>query len=116
MDTFEDPAHGTMRRKQACEEVLRRMRQEATLPGATLAEAFGLCQTFYAEAGFPDGWRDHHQGGTTGYAAREIAANPETRQEIRPGQAFAWNPSLPNAKAEETFVLLPEGPEVLAPA
>ena len=116
MVTFEDSDPGTLRRQQACEEVLRRMRQEATLPGATLAEAFGLCQTFYAEAGFPDGWRDHHQGGTTGYAAREIVANPETRQEIRPGQAFAWNPSLPNAKAEETFVLLPEGPEVLAPA
>jgi hypothetical protein len=43
-------------------------------------------------------------------------ASPETHQEIRPGQSFAWNPSLPSAKAEETFVLLPEGPEVLTPA
>ena len=116
MVTFEDPDPETLRRQEACEEILRRMREEATLPGTTLADAFGLCQRFYAEAGFPDGWRDHHQGGTTGYAARETIASPGTRQEIRPGQAFAWNPSLPEAKAEETFVLLPEGPEVLAPA
>ena len=116
MVAFRDPDPETLRRQEACEEVLRRMRQEATLPGTTLSDAFGLCQTFYAEAGFPDGWRDHHQGGTTGYASREIVASPETRQEIRPGQAFAWNPSLPSAKAEETFVLLPEGPEILTPA
>jgi Xaa-Pro dipeptidase len=116
MISFEDPDPETHKRQEACEEILRRMRDEATLPGTTLADAFGLCQTFYAEAGFPHGWRDHHQGGTTGYASREVVASPETHGEIRPGQAFAWNPSLPSAKAEETFVLLPEGPEVLTPA
>ena len=115
MISFEDPATEIPRRQEACEEILRRMRQEATLPGTTLADAFELCRTFYAEAGFPDGWQDHHQGGTTGYASREVVASPETRQEIRAGHAFAWNPSLPDAKAEETFVLLPEGPEVLTP-
>ena len=79
----------------------------------TLAGAFDLCRTFYAEAGFPDGWRDHHQGGTTGYASREVVASPETTQEVRAGQAFAWNPSLRGAKAEETFVLTEGGPEIL---
>jgi Xaa-Pro dipeptidase len=116
MIPFEDPDPETLRCQEACEEILRRMRQEATRPGTTLAEAFDLCRTFYAEAGFPDGWQDHHQGGTTGYASREVVASPETRQEIRAGQAFAWNPSLSDAKAEETFVLLPQGPEVLTPA
>jgi Xaa-Pro dipeptidase len=116
MISFEDPDPETHKRQEACEEILGRMRDEATLPGTTLADAFGLCRTFYAEAGFPDGWRDHHQGGTTGYASREVVASPETHGEIRPGHAFAWNPSLPSAKAEETFVLLPEGPEVLTPA
>jgi Xaa-Pro aminopeptidase len=116
MIDFEDPDPETARRQEACEEILARMRLEATASGKTLADAFDLCRTFYAEAGFPDGWRDHHQGGTTGYASREVVASPGTRDEILPGQAFAWNPSLPSAKAEETFVLLPGGPEVLTPA
>jgi antitoxin VapB len=89
------------------------MREDATLPGRTLAEAFADCRRFYAEEGFPDGWRDHHQGGTTGYASREVIATPEAHVEILAGQAFAWNPSLRGAKAEETFVLTEAGPEIL---
>ena len=111
---FEEPDPETARRQEACEEILRRMREEATRPGRTLAEAFEDCRRFYAEAGFPDGWRDHHQGGMAGYASREAIATPEAQEEIRTGQAFAWNPSLEGAKAEETFFLGEDGPEVLA--
>jgi Xaa-Pro dipeptidase len=110
---FHEPDPQTARRQEACEEVLRRMREEATRGERTLAQAFEDCRRFYAEAGFPEGWRDHHQGGMAGYASREIIATPETRQEIREGQAFAWNPSLVGAKAEETFVLGQDGPEIL---
>jgi Xaa-Pro dipeptidase len=110
---FQEPDPETARRQEACEEILRRMREEATRQGRTLAEAFEDCRRFYAEAGFPEGWRDHHQGGMTGYASREVIATPGTHQEIREGQAFAWNPSLEGAKAEETFVLGQDGPEIL---
>lgn len=112
---FEGPDGEIKQRQEACEEILRRMREEATRPGRTLAEAFANCKRFYAEAGFPDEWRLHHQGGMAGYAAREIIATPETIQTIQPGQAFAWNPSITGAKAEETFVLTENGPEVISP-
>ena len=112
---FQEPDPQTARRQEACGEVLRRMREEATREGRTLAQAFEDCRRFYAEAGFPEGWRDHHQGGMTGYASREIIATPGTQQEIREGQAFAWNPSLEGAKAEETFVLGPDGPRDIDP-
>ena len=49
----------------------------------------------------------------TGYASREIIATSATQQEIEVGQAFAWNPSVTGAKAEETFVLTETGPEVI---
>ncbi|MBA3474745.1 MAG: M24 family metallopeptidase [Rubrobacter sp.] len=110
---FEEPDAQVSRRQEACEEILHRMREEATQPGRTFADAFEDCKRFYAEAGFPDEWRLHHQGGMAGYASREIIATPETSQEIRVGQAFAWNPSITGAKAEETFVLTENGPEVI---
>ena len=111
---LEEPDEDFLRRQGACEQILHRMREEATRPGRALADVFEDCKGFYAEAGFPDEWRLHHQGGMAGYAAREIIASPETRQKVRAGQAFAWNPSITGAKAEETFVLTENGPEVIS--
>jgi antitoxin VapB len=110
---FEEPDGELKRRQEACEAILRMMREEATRPGRTLADAFEDCQRFYAEAGFPGEWKLHHQGGMTGYASREVIATPHAQQRIRAGQAFAWNPSITGAKAEETFVLTQDGPEVI---
>jgi Xaa-Pro dipeptidase len=110
---FENPDPETARRQEACDAILRRMRNEATRPGHTLAGALAGCRRFYAEEGFPDAWREHHQGGITGYASREVVATPETRQCIEAGQAFAWNPSLPGAKVEETFILTVNGAETI---
>jgi Xaa-Pro dipeptidase len=110
---LEEPDAELEQRSEACETVLRRMREEATRPGQTLADAFEDCRRFYAEAGFPDEWKLHHQGGMTGYASREVIASPATRQEIKVGQAFAWNPSITGAKSEETFILTESGPEII---
>lgn len=113
---LEEPDPEVARRVAACDEILARMREEATVPGLTLAEAFADCQRFYAEAGFSGEWQLHHQGGTTGYESREVIATPSTVDVIQVGQAFAWNPSITGAKAEETFVLTDTGPEVVAGA
>jgi antitoxin VapB len=110
---LDDPAPEVARRRAACDEILARMRDEATRPGRTLADAFGDCKRYYADAGFPGEWRLHHQGGTTGYGSREVIATPSTVDRIEVGQAFAWNPSITGAKSEETFVLTADGPEVV---
>lgn len=110
---FEEPDRDLQRRLDACSEILQRMRSEATRAGRALGEAFDDCRRFYAEAGFPDEWRNHHQGGLAGYGSREVIATPGDDTMIATGQAFAWNPSLAGAKAEETFVLLEDGPSVL---
>jgi Xaa-Pro aminopeptidase len=104
------------RRAAACDEILRRMREEATKPGRTLSQIFGDCTRFYDEAGFPGEWRLHHQGGTTGYGSREVIATPDTHDRIGVGNAFAWNPSITGCKSEETFVLTAAGPEVVTNA
>jgi antitoxin VapB len=109
---FEPPDDELAAKLEACQEILARLR-DATRPGRTLGDVFGDCVAFYADAGFADGWRHHHQGGLTGYRSRELIAAPGAAHEITTGQAFAWNPSVPGAKAEETFVLRENGPEVL---
>lgn len=111
---LEKPDRELARRRSACAEILARMRDEATQPGATMADAFAACTRFYAEAGYPDEWRLHHQGGMTGYASREVIATPSTDDPIEVGQAFSWNPSTTGAKCEETFLLTAHGPEVVA--
>jgi len=113
---LDEPDPELTRRVGACEEILARMREEATGPGRTLAEAFADCRRFYADAGFPGEWRRHHQGGLSGYASRELIATPATEHAMSSGQVFAWNPSVTGAKSEETFVLTDTGPEVVASA
>ncbi|MFN0153132.1 MAG: M24 family metallopeptidase [Gaiella sp.] len=112
---LDDPDPEIERRQAICDEILVRMREDVTTPGRTLSEAFADCARLYAEAGFPGEERRHHQGGLTGYASRELIATPRTDVRIEPGNAFAWNPSITGAKAEETFVLLDTGPEIVTP-
>jgi antitoxin VapB len=112
---FAEPDAELARRLAATDEILRRLREEATAPGRTLGDAFADCRRFYAEAGFAEEWQLHHQGGIAGYRSREAIAKPDDPTVLRPGMAFAWNPSITGAKSEETFVLLEGGStEVLA--
>ena len=101
--------------------------QEASKPGTTLGTVFEECQKAYSELGFSENeWHNHHQGGSTGYAGRTCKGKPgETfpildhfwsekvkeilGEEVAFGMAFAWNPSAPGVKSEDTFILLPDG-------
>ena len=77
----------------------------ATRPGHTLGDVFNQTQAAYAAAGYPDEWKLHHQGGSAGYAPREVTATPASTEPILVGQAFAWNPSITGAKSEDTILV-----------
>lgn len=85
----------------------------ATQPGVTLGQVFGALQRAYAAEGFPEEWRDHHQGGLAGYENREVVANPASTTPVARGQTFAWNPSIAGVKSEDTVLIGDAGPEVL---
>jgi Xaa-Pro aminopeptidase len=78
-------------------------------PGTSLDAVYHALAQAYQEHGFPNAIREHHQGGTTGYLAREVVANPTTTDTLAENMAVAWNPSLPGAKIEDTFVILNDG-------
>ena len=85
----------------------------ATKPGRTLGEIFSDLESAYAENGFPDEWKNHHQGGSAGYAPREVVAKPGLPVPVLHDQAFAWNPSVSGAKNEDTVLVTSKGIEVL---
>lgn len=109
---FEPPDAELQRRIEAV-NVVQEALHRASRPGATLGDALAAGQAAYAATGYADEWRDHHQGGTIGYQARERVAIPGDPTVIEPGMAFAWNPSIAGAKAEDTLVLAGSQPRVV---
>lgn len=81
----------------------------ACKPGTPLNAVYHTLMVAYDQAGYPNTIREHHQGGTTGYQAREIVATPDTSDSLAIYTAIAWNPSLVGVKVEDTFVVLPDG-------
>jgi Xaa-Pro aminopeptidase len=85
----------------------------ATRPGQTLGQIFQRATAAYAEAGFPDEWHLHHQGGSAGYEPREYVATPRSTDVVSVGQVYAWNPSITGTKSEDSILVGEAGNEVL---
>lgn len=73
--------------------------------GTPLSTIYTALATAYEHQGYPQAIREHHQGGTAGYGAREVIATAETGDRLFANMVLAWNPSLSGAKIEDTFVL-----------
>jgi antitoxin VapB len=67
----------------------------------------------YAETGYPDEWKKHHQGGTAGYEPREYLSVPGSTDRVAAGQVYAWNPSITGYKSEDTILIGDAKNEVL---
>jgi Xaa-Pro aminopeptidase len=101
---LEEPGTDLARRIQAVGDVQAAM-HAASRPGATFGDVIEAARSAYADVGFANEWRDHHQGGSIGYQARERVAVPGDTTAIEPGMAVAWNPSIAGTKAEDTVVI-----------
>ena len=85
----------------------------ATRPGRTLGEIFDDLTRAYADNGYADQWKLHHQGGSTGYNPRDMVATPGHGVRVVENQAFAWNPSIVGAKSEDTVLVTSKAIELL---
>jgi len=81
----------------------------ATRPGVTLGAVFEQAVAAYAQAGYPEEWQNHHQGGPAAYEPRELVATPGAPFVVQAGQAYAWNPSITGAKSEDTVLVGADG-------
>jgi hypothetical protein len=77
--------------------------------------AFAAGTAAYAQQGFAaDEWTRHHQGGMAGYAGRDPRAAPGVDVPLGSNVAFAWNPTAPGCKVEDTILSTATGFEVLS--
>lgn len=84
-----------------------------TQTGQKLGDIFKRGIEAYAEAGYPDEWQLHHQGGLAGYEPREIVATSTSEETVSAGQVYAWNPSITGTKSEDTILVTEHGYEIL---
>ena len=83
--------------------------------GAATGSALDAGIKTYEAFGFTDEWKLHHQGGPTGYEARDYRVVPGDQRIIQPNQAIAWNPSIAGSKSEDTILCTESTPEILTP-
>lgn len=85
----------------------------ACRPGHALRRVYDALARAYNTHGYAAAVGEHHQGGLTGYLAREVIATPDAAARLATGMALALNPSLPGVKLEDTFLLQTDGLENL---
>lgn len=98
-----------LQRRWQAVRVVRDAMDATSRPGATLGDVLEAARDSYAAAGYPDEWRDHHQGGIIAYEARERVAVPHDQATLEAGMALAWNPSIAGVKLEDTVILTAHG-------
>ena len=77
-----------------------------TRPGAVWGEVLQKGIDVYAETGFANEWKLHHQGGPAGYQPRDFKVGPGEARKVVLHQGVAWNPSITGAKSEDTQLVL----------
>ncbi len=107
------PLSDELKRKSAACAKVDATFMTATRPGANLGNIFRQIIAAYSATGFPEEWQKHHQGGAAGFEPREYLAVPGSHDQVRLGQAYAWNPSITGYKSEDTILVEQAGNEVL---
>jgi antitoxin VapB len=87
---------------------------DATRAGARVGDVVAEGTLGYAAHGFdPLEWHRHHQGGFSGWQAREYPAHAGSPDVIPVSSVLAWNPSGAGWKVEDTCLVGPDGPQLL---
>jgi len=81
-----------------------------TKPGIDDIEIFEMSKKLYAEAGYPDMWKVHHQGGPQSYTNGFYLITPAKHEKVQLHQIYGYNPSITGTKTEDAIVITEDGP------
>lgn len=82
-------------------------------PGVKFADILEKEKEWYAEQGYPEEWRNHFQGGPTGYVIAD-AARCFTEKVVQINQPFEWFITVTGTKMGELSLLTKDGLEILS--
>jgi len=69
-----------------------------------------LSKKLYADAGYPEMWRVHHQGGPQSYTNGFYLMTQDRHEVVRLNQCYGYNPSITGTKTEDGFIVTEDGP------
>lgn len=99
------PANAEQKNRHEVIRAVEAAALRACRPGLALHRVCDTLAEAYSTRGYPAAIREHHQGGLTGYLAREVITTPDTNVLLETGTAIALNPSLSGMKIEDTFLV-----------
>jgi Xaa-Pro dipeptidase len=106
------PADLTARYAAACRVEAAAISQ--CVAGKSFSEILEREKRVYAEAGFAEEWRNHYQGGITGYVLADPTLCMDPAASVSANQAFDWFITITGVKVEELTLSGAEAPEVLS--
>jgi antitoxin VapB len=114
MVCLQDEVPGELARRHEAASRIAAAAISLCVPGRRFSEILEAEKRMYGETGYPDEWRNHFQGGITGYILADPTLCLDPSAEVAPGQAFDWFITITGAKVEELSVSAESGPEVLS--
>jgi len=112
MISFGEPSEEIKTKHAACMDIDAKMIAKTQID-TKVSDILRCGIDAYAQNGYANEWKYHHQGGATGYLPREYIATPTDIQTVLPNQAFSWNPTIAGTKCEDTVISSENGPEIL---
>ncbi len=106
------PADVAARYEAACRVEAAAISQ--CVPGRKFAGIFELEKQVYRDTGFPDEWRNHYQGGITGYVLADPTLCMDPSASVTAHQAFDWFITITGVKVEELTLSGERTPEILS--
>jgi Xaa-Pro aminopeptidase len=113
MVSFGAPSAEVEQKYEAANTVLAAAASRS-IAGQSFAGILEAQKAAYAEAGFADEWRNHFQGGITGYILADATLCRDPRAVVSQGQTFDWFVTITGAKTEELVLSTEKGPQVLS--
>ena len=106
---FGDPSSDLVQKQDAVNQIIS-IYQHNSRPGVTLGELFELGKKAYGEVGHGDEWKNHLQGGISGYAPLEFLTIEGSKVKVAENNIMGWNPTIKGAKSEDPIHITKDGP------